>query len=187
MLRIEDLKSEAECPCGSCARNSGKDDILVRMVLPQRLRRIAQAVRTTMGENVRVYREAAGLSQAELSVMADVTRSGQDAREFERHRGDRTSVRSAFRLNRYRHLPTVVRQGRIREFCGAFGGRIRTIREKAQLTQRDVAEFMGITEKRVQEIEAGDESVTIDTITLLADALGVALGSLFDVEPSWPT
>ncbi|MFJ4907739.1 helix-turn-helix domain-containing protein [Streptomyces sp. NPDC093249] len=62
----------------------------------------------------------------------------------------------------------------------AFGARVRHARLYANLTQQAVCERTGLARATVQEIEAGRASPTVDTLLLLADAIGVPPAQLFE-------
>ncbi|MFI8254067.1 helix-turn-helix domain-containing protein [Streptomyces filamentosus] len=60
----------------------------------------------------------------------------------------------------------------------AFGVRVREARLYANLTQQTVCERSGLSRWTVQEVEAGRSSPTVDTLFLLADAIGVPASEL---------
>ncbi|MFF9146307.1 helix-turn-helix domain-containing protein [Streptomyces sp. NPDC014861] len=60
----------------------------------------------------------------------------------------------------------------------AFGVRVRDARMHANLTQQAVCELSGLSRWTVQEVEAGRSSPTLDTLFLLADAIGVPAADL---------
>lgn len=53
-----------------------------------------------------------------------------------------------------------------------IGGALRHFREKAKLTQVEVADKIGVTSRTVMKIESGRYSVTLDTINAYASAVG---------------
>lgn len=59
------------------------------------------------------------------------------------------------------------------------GRKIAEVREKKGLTQADVAEKIGTTIPNLQRIEYGTQNVTIETMTKIANALGVRVASFF--------
>ncbi|MBB4987510.1 helix-turn-helix domain-containing protein [Streptomyces nymphaeiformis] len=61
-----------------------------------------------------------------------------------------------------------------------FGARVRDARLYANLTQQAVCERSGLGRATVQEIEAGRAAPTVDTVLLLADAIGIPPGQLFE-------
>ena len=60
-----------------------------------------------------------------------------------------------------------------------LAGRIRDLRIARQFTQEQVAEAAGIAPNYVSAIERATQSPTIETLTDIADALGVSLSELF--------
>jgi DNA-binding XRE family transcriptional regulator len=56
-----------------------------------------------------------------------------------------------------------------------FGRNLQRLREARGLTQQDVADMVGLTRTSITNQEAGRQATTWATLTLLADALGVAL------------
>ncbi|MEW2631654.1 helix-turn-helix transcriptional regulator [Streptomyces sp. NPDC048389] len=59
-----------------------------------------------------------------------------------------------------------------------IGDRIRAARLYANLTQEAVAMATGIDRASVNRIEQGHQSATLDTLLLIADAIGVPLADL---------
>lgn len=59
------------------------------------------------------------------------------------------------------------------------GRRIAELREKKALTQADVAEAIGTTVPNLQRIEYGVQNVTIETMTKIANAIGVKVADFF--------
>ena len=55
----------------------------------------------------------------------------------------------------------------------ALGKRIRTTREKQQLTQSELAKRIRSSQPRVAKIEAGEEGVSLDLMTKAALAVGM--------------
>lgn len=55
----------------------------------------------------------------------------------------------------------------------ALGKRIRSAREKQQLTQTDLAKRIRSSQPRVAKIEAGEEGVSLDLMTKAALAVGM--------------
>lgn len=65
-----------------------------------------------------------------------------------------------------------------------LGERIRALRAERELQQRQLAEKAGLTPSMVSQIESGRLTPSLNTLRRLADALGVALASLFDGQPA---
>ncbi|MDL2253663.1 helix-turn-helix domain-containing protein [Ruminococcaceae bacterium OttesenSCG-928-I18] len=59
-----------------------------------------------------------------------------------------------------------------------IGSRIQAIRKEKNRRQKDVAEAVGLTDQYISKIERGDTSVTLSTISDIADYLGVDIGAL---------
>lgn len=59
------------------------------------------------------------------------------------------------------------------------GRRIAELRERHGLTQADVAETIGTTVPNLQRIEYGTQNVTIETLTKIANAIGIKVRDLF--------
>lgn len=59
-----------------------------------------------------------------------------------------------------------------------IGSRIQTLRKEKQLRQKDVADALGLTDQYISKIERGDTSMTLNTLSGIADCLGVDLGML---------
>jgi DNA-binding XRE family transcriptional regulator len=64
-----------------------------------------------------------------------------------------------------------------------FGANFRKARQKAKLTQVDVGKLTGIAQHYISEVENGVHNVTIDTMTVLARAIGAELRSLLRRPP----
>ncbi len=56
-----------------------------------------------------------------------------------------------------------------------LGGRVRAERERAGLTQAELAERMGTTQPTVARLEAGGVTPSLDTLRRAAEALGLEL------------
>jgi transcriptional regulator with XRE-family HTH domain len=56
-----------------------------------------------------------------------------------------------------------------------IGERVRTIRRERNLNQRQLAEKAGIAQQHLARIESGIVSATVETLSLIADALGCQL------------
>jgi transcriptional regulator with XRE-family HTH domain len=61
-----------------------------------------------------------------------------------------------------------------------LGKRLRSLREKAGLTQVEIAEAAQLDEKHYQTIESGLANVTFSTLVALARAFGISLGKLLE-------
>ncbi len=52
------------------------------------------------------------------------------------------------------------------------------------MTQAELAEKLAVTPRYVQSIEAGNENLTVESLTVLASALNTSVGALFDPPTS---
>ena len=59
-----------------------------------------------------------------------------------------------------------------------IGRRIRQRRTELDMTQKELAERLGITSSNITIIEQGEQNLTIRTLAKLADALGTTIGEL---------
>ncbi|MCX5587526.1 helix-turn-helix domain-containing protein [Streptomyces erythrochromogenes] len=59
-----------------------------------------------------------------------------------------------------------------------LGARLRAARTEANLTQQEVGLRTGIDRSQVGKIEMGKDAALIDTLILMADAIGVPLSEL---------
>ena len=57
--------------------------------------------------------------------------------------------------------------------------KIKTFREKAGMSQRDLANAIGVTQAAVAQWELGTAQPTLDNLRRVADILGVSPGDLF--------
>jgi transcriptional regulator with XRE-family HTH domain len=60
-----------------------------------------------------------------------------------------------------------------------FGGKIREVRERKNITLKDVAALAGVSESLVSQIERNKVSPSIDTLLTIADVLGIDHEFLF--------
>jgi transcriptional regulator with XRE-family HTH domain len=60
----------------------------------------------------------------------------------------------------------------------AVGRRIKVVRGKRGLTQDQLAELAGLNRVHLYRIETGQQSMTLRTLKLIADALNVKMRSL---------
>ena len=61
-----------------------------------------------------------------------------------------------------------------------IGEQVKTARQGAGLTLRQLAELTGIAHNHIGRIEQGRYNVTVDTLAILGDALGVKITLLAD-------
>ncbi|HVZ79141.1 MAG TPA: helix-turn-helix domain-containing protein [Gemmatimonadaceae bacterium] len=66
---------------------------------------------------------------------------------------------------------------------GRVGARIKQLRKAQRLTQEQLAERAGLSDKFVGELERGKANPTLTTLAALSDALGVSLVDLLGVQP----
>jgi transcriptional regulator with XRE-family HTH domain len=68
------------------------------------------------------------------------------------------------------------------------GRRISQVRRERGWTQEDLAERLGVSVRYLQAVEAGQENLTLDSLTQLAARLDLSLGELVDqaFAPSRP-
>lgn len=64
-----------------------------------------------------------------------------------------------------------------------MGGRLKDLRERAYLTQEDLARKTHITVATVSRIERGERQPRVSTIRKLARALGIKPAELMEDEP----
>lgn len=63
-----------------------------------------------------------------------------------------------------------------------LGTRIRKLRKMRNLTQEQLAEFLGIDQKQVSCIERGINAPAMERLQSISEALGVQLRDLFDFD-----
>ena len=67
-----------------------------------------------------------------------------------------------------------------------IGNRVRLFRNKISLTQEKLGEKAGVSWKFIGEIERGRANPSLEVLAKLADALGVSLSELLDIEERYP-
>ena len=72
------------------------------------------------------------------------------------------------------------------ELLRAIGRRIADLRQQRGYTQERLAERIGIEPVTLSRLETGNRAVSISSASRLADALGVGLGDLLDVQRPLP-
>jgi len=65
-----------------------------------------------------------------------------------------------------------------------YGTRLRAARRARGLTTQQVAEAVGVTKGFIAQIERGETSPSVATLLRICDAIGLAVGSLFDTPRS---
>ena len=60
----------------------------------------------------------------------------------------------------------------------SFGKRLAECRRAKKMTQKQLGEFLGITERGVRRYEGGDREPKIDALVKLADFFGVSIDYL---------
>jgi transcriptional regulator with XRE-family HTH domain len=63
-----------------------------------------------------------------------------------------------------------------------LGANVRRVRQRAGLTQAELAQRAGLAQPAISLIEAGQANPTVQTLQLLADALGCALADLLKTD-----
>lgn len=65
--------------------------------------------------------------------------------------------------------------------------RVFQLRKKAELTQEDLGEVLGLTHKSISTIESGKRKTTIDKLVLLAEYFHVSTDYLLGItdDPTW--
>lgn len=69
---------------------------------------------------------------------------------------------------------------------GRLGDRLRQLRQARRLTQEQLAERAGLSNKFVGEVERGKGNPTLTTLAALSEALGVGLVDLLGLETDRP-
>lgn len=69
---------------------------------------------------------------------------------------------------------------------GQVGARVKQIRKARRLTQEQLAELAGLSDKFVGQVERGQSNPTLTTLAALGDALGVGLVDLLGVDTDRP-
>lgn len=68
-----------------------------------------------------------------------------------------------------------------RDLLAAVGARLKVLRQRAGLTQEDVAGSARVAPHTISRIETGDLAPTLTTAAALASAVGVGVAELFDI------
>jgi len=74
---------------------------------------------------------------------------------------------------------------KVKDFYKKFGKRLKELRLQANMSQEDLAEYVGVATKTVSYWENAHNPVTLNKIPLIADALNIPVYKLFvfiDVE-----
>ena len=68
-----------------------------------------------------------------------------------------------------------------------FGERVLRLRKQAKLTQRQLGEAVGLSNKAVSTIESGSRGTTIEKLALLAEYFHVSTDYLLGItdDPAW--
>lgn len=66
------------------------------------------------------------------------------------------------------------------DLTSRLGHRLRSLRERAGLSQDELARASGISRVSIGALERGDQRATLETLNLLARALDVPLASIVD-------
>lgn len=72
-----------------------------------------------------------------------------------------------------------------RRIHAELGKRIKTYREMAQMTQEDLAEAVGRTERTIERYETGEQAPTLATVYRIADTLRISIGKLVKSPSEW--
>ena len=69
-----------------------------------------------------------------------------------------------------------------KELLLRFGARIRELRKRQGISQEALASLAGVHRTYVGMIERGEKNITLTNIAKLANALGVSIRDLLDLE-----
>lgn len=64
---------------------------------------------------------------------------------------------------------------------GAFGDRVKAIREQKRVSIRELAAMSGLNKSQIVRIESGQSDPHYTTLIRIADALEISVGELVDV------
>ena len=67
-------------------------------------------------------------------------------------------------------------------FNQTLGASIRTARLKMGLSQRQIAEWIGVTFQQIQKYESGESSMSVYRIWQIANVLEISLDALFHIK-----
>lgn len=68
---------------------------------------------------------------------------------------------------------------KVKNFYKEFGKRLKQLRSEANISQENLAEFVGVATKTVSYWENGHNPITLNKIPLIANALNVPIYKLF--------
>jgi transcriptional regulator with XRE-family HTH domain len=77
---------------------------------------------------------------------------------------------------------TLMNEKRMARITSEFGTRVKAMRLKNNLTQLDLAAELGVDERQIRRIENGENPTSLPMVYLIAEALGVKVGDLFDFK-----
>ncbi|AEP10359.1 helix-turn-helix domain-containing protein [Micavibrio aeruginosavorus] len=66
-----------------------------------------------------------------------------------------------------------------------IGENLRLLRQVVGLSQRDLADILGVSYQQVQKYEAGSDRVPVEGFVRLRTTLGISMDSLIADEPDW--
>lgn len=139
------------------------------------------------GRRLREARTQAGLSQAEVATRLGIRQSYVSRVE----RGAQNiSVLACVRFAQamgYLFSTEFMPKPRDGDGDGiAFGRRLREARERAGLSQADVAAHLGITQSYVSRVERGDQNITLSACEAFARAVGCIFSTVLTPSPRDP-
>lgn len=68
------------------------------------------------------------------------------------------------------------------ECIASFGPHLRKLRERADISQQDLADGSDVDKKTIQRIENGRMNPSLDVLASLASGLGCSLAELLDFD-----
>ncbi|AGH98775.1 helix-turn-helix domain-containing protein [Micavibrio aeruginosavorus] len=66
-----------------------------------------------------------------------------------------------------------------------IGENLRLLRQVVGLSQRDLADILGVSYQQVQKYEAGSDRIPVEGFVRLRTTLGISMDSLIADEPDW--
>lgn len=123
----------------------------------------------SIGKRIRELREQKGMTLGEMARRADM--SAAHLSEVERGLSA-ASLKTLDKVAEVLQISTAVLLGSVD--CDPLGERLRRLRERVGLTQKELAEHVGVSHALVGQVETGRLQPSVATLTRLASALGVS-------------
>lgn len=126
-----------------------------------------------LAQNIKYLRERKGETQKDISSLLKV--SEMTISRYESGENEPELKRIVALANHFEVSLDEIITARMNEEIPLYLKNLRYFRTKYEMTQRDIAELLGVSQKSISQYEKCERTPTIENVTKMADYFGVTL------------